>query len=117
MEYPKEFESLINEVKNNYVGEFIGVGNPASNILIIGKEPAIPEEKKEQRQQEIINNYKQWEVNLLNGVGIDKVLSMDEIGYEYNPLYPYKGQKFLVYIEKIVDGKIIPIRGEGNTLW
>ena len=96
MEYPKEFESLINEAKNNYAGEFIGVGNPASNILIIGKEPAIPEEKKEQRQQEIINNYEQWEVNLRNGVGVDKVLSMDELGYEYNPLYPYKGQKFLV---------------------
>jgi len=115
MEYPKEFESLINEAKNNYAGEFIGVGNPASNILIIGKEPAIPEEKKEQRQQEIINNYEQWEVNLRNGVGVDKVLSMDELGYEYNPLYPYKGQKFLVYVEKIADGKIIPIRGEGGT--
>ena len=115
MEYPKEFESLINETKNNYVGEFIGVGNPASNILIVGKEPAIPKEKKEQRLQEIVNNYKQWEVNLRNDIGIDKVLSMDERSYEYNPLYPYKGQKFLWYIEKIVDGKIIPIRGEGGT--
>lgn len=114
MEYPKEFESLINAEKSNYVGEFIGVGNPASNILIIGKEPAIPKEKEEQRQLEVENNYKQWETNLQQGIGIDKVLSMNKRGYEYNPLYPYRGQKFLVYMDKKVDGKKL-IRGEGGT--
>ena len=114
MKYPNEFECLINAAKKNRVNEFIGVGNPASNILIIGKEPAIPKEKEKQRQLEVENNYEQWENNLKQGIGIDKVLSMDEKGYEYNPLYPYRGQKFMVYMENKVDGKT-SIRGEGGT--
>ncbi|MCR5817538.1 MAG: hypothetical protein K6F89_00345 [Prevotella sp.] len=111
MMFPKEFENLINEAKDNYSGEFIGVGNPASNILIIGKEPAIPKEKENQRKLEIESNYKQWKTNIKNGNGFDKVPSMNEKGYEYNPLYPYRGQKFLVYAENSKTS----VRGEGGT--
>ena len=47
MSYPKEFERLIKETNEFLKGELIGVGNPASNILLIGKEPAIPKEKEQ----------------------------------------------------------------------
>lgn len=115
MEYPKEFGNLIELAKDEYKGELIGVGNPASNILLIGKEPAIPKEKKPQRLLEIEENCEQWEINYKLRIDISDVPSMDENRYRYNPLYPYKGQKCMVYIEKIVEDRIIPIRGKGGT--
>lgn len=70
MEYPKEFENLIKFVKSNCKGEYIGVGNPISNVLFVGKEPAIPEEKKLQRLCEIEENCTQWENNINQGLDI-----------------------------------------------
>jgi len=115
MEYPKEFKSLIELTKGETRSELIGVGNPTSNILFIGKEPAIPKEKECQRKLEIEENCTQWELNYYQKIGFNNIPSMCEEGYEYNPLFPYKGQKRTVYIEKIVDDKIIPIRGKGGT--
>lgn len=113
MEYPKEFENLIN--KGNYEDEIIGIGNPSSSILFVGKEPAIPKEREQQRQLEIKENYAQWKANVDNNVGIDNVLPQSDLNYKYNPLFPYRGQKYLVYTEKKVDGKNISIRGDGGT--
>ena len=73
MKYPKEFENLIKETKKHYESEFIGVGNPASNILIIGKEPAIPKEKEYQRKLEVECNFEHWKSDVNNGIGIDNV--------------------------------------------
>lgn len=115
MSYPKEFERLIKETNEFLKGELIGVGNPASNILLIGKEPAIPKEKEQQRKLEIENNYKQWKLNLDMNTDISAVLPMSNIDYDYNPLYPYKGQKYKVRIEEVVDGKIKVKQGEEGT--
>ena len=108
MEYPKEFKNLIKFVKSNCKGEYIGVGNPISNVLFVGKEPAIPEEKKLQRLCEIEENCTQWENNINQGLDIIDILPMYCKNYQYNPLYPYKGQKYSVYTEKSK-------KGEGGT--
>lgn len=85
MEYPKEFENLIKFVKSNCKGEYIGVGNPISNVLFVGKEPAIPEEKKLQRLCEIEENCTQWENNINQGLDIIDILPMYCKNYQYNP--------------------------------
>lgn len=108
MEYPKEFDKLINFVKVNCKNEFVGVGNPTSTILFVGKEPAIPKEKKSQRLHEIEKNCAQWESNINQGLDMTDILPIYDKNYQYNPLYPYKGQKYSVYTEKSK-------KGEGGT--
>ena len=69
MKYPKEFVDLINTEISD---ELIGVGNPASNILLIGKEPAIHEDNKQQREIEIEKNYENiFKIDETNGFHID----------------------------------------------
>ena len=108
MEYPTEFGNLITYVKDNCKGEFIGIGNPTSNFLFVGKEPAISEENKLQRLLEIEKNCAQWENNISQGFDISDISPMYDKNYQYNPLYPYKGQTYSVYTEKNK-------KGEGGT--
>lgn len=100
MEYPKEFKKLLNSTNES----LIGWGNPNANILIIGKESAIPKDTdvqgKEQYKREIKTNHEKWIVNK------DTCLSQEDVVpiqffedsdlikniEDYNPLYPYKGQ-------------------------
>lgn len=112
MKYPKEFADLINTEISD---ELIGVGNPASNILLIGKEPAIHEDNKQQREIEIEKNREQWGINICRNNDIDSIPMQGEIGYEYNPLYPYRGQKYKVRIEKFVNNERKAIRGAEGT--
>lgn len=104
MNYPKEFVKLVKETNGFLEGELLGVGNPASSILLVGKEPAIQKGLEQQRKLEIENNYEQWKFNLEMNTDISTVLPMSDIN-DYNPLYPYKGQKYKVRIEEVIDGK------------
>lgn len=100
MEYSNEFKNLLLKSKER----LIGWGNPNANILIIGKESAIPKDNnpigKEQYEREIVKNYEFWVRNDNQGISLDDVAQIQffdgtdiikNIG-DYNPLYPYKGQ-------------------------
>ncbi len=113
MEYPIEFESLIN--RGDYENEIIGIGNPSSCILFVGKEPAIPKEREQQRKLEIEENYTQWKTNVDHNVGIDDVLPQSDVNYKYNPLFPHRGQKYKIRIEEFVDGEVRVKRGKEGT--
>lgn len=90
MIYSEEFKQLL----TTHPSQYIGCGNPNANILIIGKESAISKEKIDQIHLEMNSNYYQWSKN------VEKNLSPDDVGIEYNPLYPYKGQKYCVRMGK-----------------
>lgn len=69
MEYKKEFIELINNLKNedNKNLRFVGLENPNSKILIIGKECSLDTNKKlEKLIYELENqaNLKQWINNI-----------------------------------------------------
>lgn len=123
MEYPKEFESLLNSTQET----MIGLGNPNAKILIIACEPSIPEDDLNGIEREIKKNKSLWLKNIKNPKLMDEWLrSFDqdfnpckgfEYGYpNYNPLFPYYGQKNSPftrkngtsrswwYYQKIIDG-------------
>ena len=85
LEQAKKVELPIEEMKNL----FIGMGNPESKILIVGKEASI-DGYNAQSILEIVKNISQWERD------INKHWS--EVAYrewseeKFSPLYPYRGQ-------------------------
>lgn len=98
MEYPKEFESLINTTQET----MIGVGNPNAKILIIACEASIDNDN--QTEREIRKNKKQWSTILNHQKLMDEwILTHNpainpckdlEYGFpNYNPFFPYHGQK------------------------
>lgn len=108
--YPKSFIDLVNEVnkkKNQSDVQYIGVGNPNAKILIIGKESAIntkEEEGKKQYKKEFRNNYKDWLENVEDDVAFidadkDEQWKKD-INAPINPMYPYRGQRFVKYYKR-----------------
>lgn len=110
MKYSQFFKDIVNDGKYCYLGH----GNPNAKILIIGKEPRIDTSdpsKEEQLERDILNNRKQW-LNNLNDDTISYDTLKDSVNAHenYNPLYPYKGQKCQVRTEK--DGKV---RGDAGT--
>ena len=124
MEYPKEFENLINATKEN----LIGWGNPNAKILIVGKESAIPVGDDEigdvQYCREILNNKKAWIANLNSDISQDSIglCQFDERGNilnfteeTYNPLYPYKGQRCCVRRVYKKDDKKVKIASPKGT--
>ena len=100
MEYPKDFQKLLDTTDEL----LIGWGNPNANILIVGKEAAIPkdtdEQGKEQYEREIRNNHEKWLVNKSTCFSQEDVVPIQFFEgsdlikniEDYNPLYPYKGQ-------------------------
>lgn len=54
--YNKEFNQLISESVEN--GQYIGLGNPNSNILFVGKEAGISEKQEEHETNHLVNAYK-----------------------------------------------------------
>ena len=95
MEYPKEFENLLNSTNET----FIGVGNPNAKILIIACEPSIPEENHCQIEREILNNKLQWQAILSNPQKMNEWIHSytlennpcKDLGCgipNYNPYYP-----------------------------
>lgn len=97
MEYRKEFIELIDSLKNENDENlcFVGLGNPNSKILIIGKECSF-DKKKEQysflNKMENQDNLQQWIYNIENGIDLETLPCWENNPNLYNPLYPYKGQ-------------------------
>ena len=103
MEYSKEFIELLSSSKD----KLVGWGNPNAKILIVGKESAIPKAKKGDYQyaREIVNNHEDWNNNVYRHLSQNDVKPIifregsdiiDNIE-DYNPLYPYKGQRFQIH--------------------
>jgi len=83
-------KKLLEQSKKEKEKLLIGAGNYESNILIVGHEPSIDPNDKEQIVREIDDNIFHWERD------IEKQLS--EIAdwvfdINYSPLYPYKGSQ------------------------
>lgn len=98
MNYSEEFKSLVASTNENYIGH----GNPNAKILFIGQEGA--SNKKEDKGQDGRNDYdrsiesnrKDWNRNIQEGIGYETLpmACTPETHKNYNPLFPYKGQKF-----------------------
>lgn len=88
------------------LGRYVGTGNPDSQILLVSKEPAIPDCDLETYNRDITRNPEQWRQNLEHPDILDKWLSTvregkvlqvysdnpcTEEGW-YNPRYPYYRQ-------------------------
>ena len=108
MNYTKEFKELIEMCQPIY----IGTGNPNAKILIIGKECAIDQVNNEpQYRMEIACNAKEWELNMKNDISQNEVDNwFNNPSPKYNPIYPYKGQRFGKRSQK--DDQV---RGDGGT--
>lgn len=99
MNYSKNFKDIV--INGNFA--YLGHGNPNAKILIIGKEPRIDKNdpsKQEQLERDIYNNRKQWLNNLNDDtISYDTLKDSANAHENYNPLYPYKGQKCQVRTE------------------
>lgn len=98
MAYIQSFISLVKGL-NPITDNFLGLGNPNSDILIIGKEAAIGANQPS-KIREISKNISQWDANLSNpslsiasipSIECDCVKCWKGSNSDYNPLYPYKG--------------------------
>ena len=104
--YPNSFVELVNKENDTY-GQYIGVGNPNAKILIIGKESAIntkEEEGKKQYKKEFLKNAESWLENIKNNRDLfdadkDEQWKKD-INAPINPMYPYRGQRFVKYYKR-----------------
>ena len=101
MNYSIKFQSLIHRLEKEADQnlKFVGMGNPNSPILLVGKECAIDRNSSRGEgcyQMEQYRNVEQWAYNIQNNISSCDVedwvnaSSFDE--GRYNPLYPYKGQ-------------------------
>lgn len=99
MNYSKNFKDIV--INGNFA--YLGHGNPNAKILIIGKEPRIDKNdlsKQEQLERDIYNNRQQWLDNLNDDtISCDTLKDSANAHENYNPLYPYKGQKCQVRTE------------------
>lgn len=88
MTYPTEFGELLNSTTETYIGQ----GNPNSNILFLGQEPAIEPNREAypgQYNLEIKGNIIQWKEHFANCIGYASLAD-----YQFSPLHPYPKQKF-----------------------
>lgn len=97
MENKKEFIELIDSLKNENDENlrFVGLGNPNSKILIIGKECSFDLDKKQDSffyKLENQDNLQQWVYNIENGIDLETLPYWENNPDFYNPLYPYRGQ-------------------------
>ena len=121
MKYSKEFNALIDSTNEDYIGH----GNPNAKILFIGQEGASdPEASKEEDGRNdylrsIKGNREDWSRNIQEGIGYDNLpeCCTPDTLKNYNPLYPYKGQKFQVRydIRKKNEPKKKETRGKRGT--
>lgn len=92
MIYSENFKKILEK----YPSAYIGCGNPGAKILIIGKEAALDlQTDQNQHRLEISSNAGQWRENIKNQTGFEDVGRWCD-GKDYNPLYPYKGQRFAI---------------------
>ena len=100
MKYSKEFNALIDSTTEDYIGH----GNPNAKILFIGQEGASDPEASTEEDgrndylRSIKGNREDWSRNIQEGIGYDNLpeCCTPDTLKNYNPLYPYKGQKFQV---------------------
>lgn len=112
MNYSSEFKEIIRKCQEK--GLFLGTGNPNASILVIGKECAI-EPNSQQCQREINNNITDWNTNINQNIQFEDVSQyVNSPQPKYNPLFPYKGQRFAVRKER-KDKKIINDGGTSDT--
>lgn len=112
MNYSNEFKGIVKKCQEKEF--YLGTGNPNSSILVIGKECAI-EPNSEQCQREIINNINDWNNNTNHNIQFDDVSQyVNNPQPKYNPLFPYKGQKFAVRKMR-KDKRIINDGGTSDT--
>lgn len=98
MYYSKEFKALIGSTTESYIGH----GNPNAAILFIGQEGAsdpevaIEEDGRNDYKRSIESNREDWNRNIQEGIGYEAlpIACTPETLKNYNPLFPYKGQKF-----------------------
>lgn len=108
--YSSEFKDAIKLAKNKNL--FLGSGNPNSKILFVGKEAAINLlTSSDQHTREVTNNAFDWENNCNSNLQFSDVDNWFVVA-NYNPLYPYKGQKNNIE-SRNKEGKIV--RGECGT--
>ena len=117
MRYPALFEDLLRQTDE----EYIGIGNPAAPILMIANEPALDLHSKEGQLMyhlTIRENRQQWLANVEQGTEEVERLVDDEGNIpcleKYNPLFPFKGQKYKVRRKK-KDGSFICCDGTSKT--
>lgn len=102
MEYPEEFKALLEDPNWADKKRYIGVGNPNSKILIVGKECAIDPDtsdagEKYKYEKTFLQNFDDWKKNADANVGFDCVAPWKEnceIFDKYNPLNPFFEQRF-----------------------
>jgi hypothetical protein len=110
VKYSSQFKKVIEFAKNKEM--FLGTGNPSGKIVFIGKEAAIDEKlNPNQHLREIRNNTSNWANNTINEIQFSDIDNWF-ITPNYNPLYPYKGQKYNVE-SRNKEGEIV--RGKGGT--
>lgn len=108
--YNSEFKKTLQLAKKKEM--FLGTGNPDAKIVFIGKEAAIDKKlNPKQHFREISNNTSDWENNDSNELQFSDIDNWF-VTPNYNPLYPYKGQKHTVE-SRNKEGEII--RGKGGT--
>lgn len=112
MNYSNEFKNIVKKCQEKSF--YLGTGNPNASILVIGKECAI-EPDSEQCQREISNNINDWNNNITQNIQFENVSQyVNNPQPKYNPLFPYKGQRFAVRKER-KDKKIINDGGTSDT--
>lgn len=87
--YSNEFKEFVeNCAKHN---QFVGFGNPASKVVIIGKEVATDLESEEQNINEYNQNASYWQENIKQNKTQGEIKNWNPESKDNNPLYAWKG--------------------------
>lgn len=125
--YNDKFISLVNFANSNQLSEiemkngnpnYIGFGNPNSNILIFGKEKAIDENQSHYEKilfNESLNNPNEWKQNIDENYFLTKEKLISKEGY-ISSFYPYSGKNKSGHTWSKYQSLINLINGKENTI-
>ena len=105
MEYKKSFGDYLSIAEG--LGEtLVGYGNPNGSVLIVANEPGTMNEDRQ--------NLEQWKTNYNKGTGPEDVCEMFDAGHnlilgEFNPLHPFKGQRYVQAVADTSDKGLPPL--------
>jgi hypothetical protein len=90
--YKANFQELIKLANREDL--YVGMGNPNSNILIVGKEIALDKDSQNPViEKTVLKNAEDWMININNpNMSIENCEDNSKIE-KFNPLCPYKGMK------------------------
>lgn len=119
MKYSEEFKALIGSTNENYIGH----GNPNAKILFLGQEgasnpeAAIEEDSRNDYLRSIKANREDWNCNIQKSIGYNNLTESctPDTLVNYNPLFPYKGQKFQVRSASEKSGHLKSPKGTSRT--